>query len=99
MIGSQYEIDRGVFLERERLKAFYNNPLGIQELCDIVRSGGLLSKIAPIDDQKMVIAHNWAIEKLERIGLLDDKGLEGLIEYLLNREPTKYPGEPAKREE
>lgn len=93
MVQSKFSITKEQYIERETLKSFYNNPIGIQELCDIARAGGLLSKITPLDDTKMVLAHNWAVEKLERLGLLDEEGLEDLIRYLLTRQPTKLPAD------
>lgn len=90
MIRLEYEITKKQLLEREELKKFYNTPIGVQELCDIVRLGGLLSKIN-VGDDKAVVAHNFAVEKLERIGLLDEEGLEDLIRWMLKREPDKLP--------
>jgi len=91
VIGSQYEIGKDVYLDREELKRFYlSSNIGIQELCDIIRMGGLLSKIT---DERQVVAHNFAVEKLERIGLLDEEGLEDLVIWMLKREPTKRPTE------
>jgi len=39
------------------------------------------------------VAHNFAVEKLERLGLLDEEGLEGLIKWMLSREPQKLPAD------
>lgn len=92
MVSARYGISNEVFQEREKLKAFYNNAVGRAELCDIIRCGGLLGKIPAMDESKaMIAAHNFAVEKLERLGLLDEEGLEDLVRYLLDREPTKYP--------
>lgn len=90
MIELRYTISKAQYMEREELKRFYNTPIGIQELCDIVRMGGLLSKIT-VGNEGQVLAHNFAVEKLERLGLLDEEGLEGLIKWMLSREPQKLP--------
>lgn len=92
MISLRYDITKEQLVEREELKRFYNTPIGIQELCDIVRMGGLLSKIS-VGDDRAVVAHNFAVEKLERLGLLDEEGLEGLIKWMLSREPQKLPAD------
>ena len=90
MIRLEYEITKQQLVERQALRKFYNTPIGVQELCDIVRMGGVFQKIS-VGDDKAVVAHNFAIEKLERIGLLDEEGLEDLIRWMLKREPDKLP--------
>lgn len=91
MIGSEYPIGNETYNSREELKRFYlSSPLGVQELCDIIRLGGLLSKIT---DEREIVAHNFAVERLERIGLLDEEGLEDLVIWMLKRPATKRPVE------
>lgn len=90
MVGEEYGITKDQYLEREELKRFYNNPIGIGELCDLVRAGGLLNKI-PVGDTNAIFAHNYAIDRLERLGLLDEEYLEDLIKWMLNRQPKKLP--------
>lgn len=88
MISASYHISQAEFSERERLKRFYNTPVGRQELCQEVYDGKLLCQISTEDD---IYKHNLAVRRLERLGLLDQEGLEGLIEWMLNRDPQKYP--------
>ena len=91
MIRLEYDIDVDKYNEREDLKKFYlSSPIGVQEICDIVRVGGLLSKIT---DERQILAHNFAVEKLERMGLLDEEGLEDLVLWMLRRMPSKRPVE------
>ena len=88
MISAMYQISQAEFEERERLKAFYNTPVGIEELCRDILDGCLLSQIGD-DDQ--IYKHNLAVKRLERIGLLDEENLEDLVKWMLNREPRKFP--------
>lgn len=88
MISAEYRISREEYSERETLRRFYNTPVGRQELCREIYDGKLLGQISSEDD---IYKHNLAVRRLERIGLLDQEGLEGLVKWMLDREPTKLP--------
>jgi len=94
MVPAGYGITDEQYVERERLKSFYlSRPEGIQELCRLILTCGVFSKIDTTQDRavQMVVAHNLGIDTLERIGLLDEEGLEELVTHLLNRGATKRP--------
>ena len=90
MISAMYQITQAEFEMRERLKAFYNTPVGRQELVQDFYDGCLLSQIST-DDQ--IYKHNLAVKRLERIGLLDEENLEDLVKWMLTREPRKLPAD------
>lgn len=90
MIDARIGIDRDSYVEREELKSFYNTPTGIKILKDRILMCGLLSEIT---DPEGVTAHNICVKELERIGILDEEGLEPLLKYLLTRDATKRPAE------
>lgn len=88
MISATYQLSRTEYNERERLRAFYNTPVGREELIRDIMDGCLLSQIST-DDQ--IYKHNLAVKRLERIGLLDEENLEDLVKWMLTRDPKKYP--------
>ncbi len=90
MISASYRISKEEFNQREELKRFYNTPVGRQELCREIIDGCLLSQIST-DDQ--IYKHNLAVRRLERLGVLDEEGLMNLVEWILNRDPYKFPVE------
>ena len=90
MISAQYRISRAEYEERERLKAFYNTPVGRAELMRDIMDGCLLGQIAGEDQ---IYKHNLAVKRLERIGLLDEENLEDLVKWMLSREPRKFPAD------
>ena len=90
MISAEYRISKEEFSEREELKRFYNTPVGRQEICREIYDGKLLSQISTEDD---IYKHNLAVRRLERLGLLDQEGLEELVKWMLDREPQKLPAD------
>lgn len=90
MIDALQRIDNDEYLHRETLKAFYNNPTGVEVLTQKILMCGIFSEIR---DEQGVLAHNLCIKELEQLGILDEEGLAPLVRYLLNREPTKRPVE------
>jgi len=93
MISADYQISRQEFADREELKRFYNTPVGIKELCQEIYDGRLLGQISTDDE---ILKHNLCVRRLERMGLLDQEGLEALVKWMLSREPQKFPAENIK---
>lgn len=88
MISAEYQISRQEFSEREELRRFYNTPVGRKELCQEIYDGRLLGQISTDDE---ICKHNLCVRRLERMGLLDQEGLEGLVKWMLDRDPQKFP--------
>jgi len=90
VISADYQISRTEYEEREELRRFYNTPTGVKELCRDIYDGKLLCQISGDDD---IFKHNLAVKRLERIGILDQEGLEALVKWMLNRDPQKFPAD------
>ena len=48
----------------------------------------MLGQISTDDE---ICKHNLCVRRLERMGLLDQEGLEGLVKWMLDRDPQKFP--------
>ena len=71
-----------IIAKRIELRNLYSSAAGIRQLCDIVRSGHVLSQIG--SDPDSVVQHDFAISMLDGIGLFDEANLESIIRYLLS---------------
>lgn len=78
----------GLKSEREKLRRFYKQETGQEELYDSFRSSGLLSGTEPGAGLEYQLgARNTLIDRLERMGCLDEDNVKRLISYMVNELP------------
>lgn len=68
---------------RIRLRELYRSSTGVEQLCDIARSGCVFSQIGT--DLDAAARHDFAVAMFDDIGLFDEANLEGIIRFLLSQ--------------
>lgn len=86
MIPREQQLDNEILAVRGAKRKVYSTPEGREELAQIILESGILSEIA-CDEGRLL--HNIGIRKLEQLGLLDEEGLPGLVDWLLSQ-PLSY---------
>lgn len=94
MLDRKQRIDQELYERRIHLKEFYLQKQGILELHNLIVRSGVLSELEEGD----IALHNYAIRKLEEIGLLDEEGLDDLIIFMLKQTSNKRPPETKEGE-
>lgn len=94
MLDRKQRIDQELYERRIHLKEFYSQKQGILELHNLIVRSGVLSELEEGD----TALHNYAIRKLEEIGLLDEEGLDDLIIFMLKQASSKRPPETKEGE-
>lgn len=68
---------------RERVRSVYATENGQKELFNLILDCGLFEVI----DSDRLATRNWAIKKLEEIGILDEDVIRGLIKSYFDSNP------------
>lgn len=83
---------------RERVRSVYATENGQKELFNLILDCGLLEVI----DSDRLATRNWAIKKLEEIGILDENVIRGLIKSYFESNPRvseMYESKQYKKED
>ena len=86
MIPCEQQFDNEILSIRAAKRKVYSTPEGREELAQILLESGVLSEIVCEEGRLM---HNIGIRKLEQLGLIDEEGLPGLVNWLLSQ-PLSY---------
>lgn len=86
MIAHEQQFDDEIIRIRGDKRKVYSTPEGREELAQIILESGVLSEIVCEEGR---LLHNIGIRKLEQLGLLDEEGLPGLVNWLLSQ-PLTY---------
>ena len=86
MIPREQQFDNEIIQIRGKKRKLYATPEGREELAQIILESGVLSEIVCEEGRLM---HNIGIRKLEQLGLIDEEGLPGLVNWLLSQ-PLSY---------
>lgn len=84
MINRQQEIDRETLSKRNALKNVYRTKEGLYELARTIRECGVFDEIQC--EPGAVALRNFAIRKLEDLGMLDEESLISMLEWMLQHE-------------
>lgn len=68
---------------RDRVRCVYSSPEGQKELFNLILDCGLLETI----DESRLATRNFAIKKMEEIGILDENVIRGLIKSYFESNP------------
>ncbi len=68
---------------RDRVRSVYATENGQKELFNLLLDCGLLSVI----DGERLATRNWAVKKLEEIGILDENVIRGMIKSYFDSNP------------
>jgi hypothetical protein len=86
VIAREQQFDDEIIRIRGDKRKVYSTPEGREELAQIILESGVLSEIVCEEGR---LLHNIGIRKLEQLGLLDEEGLPGLVNWLLSQ-PLTY---------
>jgi hypothetical protein len=84
MINKEQQIDRETISKRNALKNVYRTEEGMYELARTLRECGVFDEI-PCEPGRVEL-RNFAIRKMEDLGMLDEESLISLIEWMLKHE-------------
>lgn len=84
MIDERQQIDRETIGKRNVLKNVYRTEEGMYELARTLRECGVFDQIRC--EPGVVELHNFAIRKMEDLGMLDEESLIPLVEWMLGHE-------------
>lgn len=84
MINKEQEIDRETISIRNALKNVYRTEEGLYELARTLVDCGVFEQI-PCDPAAVAL-HNFGIQKMESLGMLDAESLLPLLKWMLNHE-------------
>lgn len=77
-------LDDEAIEHRERVRRVYSTPEGQKELFNIILDCGLLQVI----DETRLATRNYAIKKLEEMGILDERVIKQMIKSYLESSPS-----------
>ena len=80
---------------RIRLRSLYQSDAGIEQLCDIARSGHVFDQVGK--DPDWAVQHDFAVALFDDIGLFDEANLKSIISFLL-RQPVFPEAEGGKED-
>ena len=76
-------LNRQIIEHRMRVRSVYSTPEGRQELFNLILDSGLLE---PIGADRLAM-RNYAIKKLQEMGMLDEAVIKGILRSWLNSSP------------
>lgn len=77
-------LDDETIAHRERVRHVYASPDGQKELFNMILDCGVLQVI----DETRLATRNFAIKKLEEMGMLDERVIRGFIKTYLESSPA-----------
>lgn len=77
-------LDREAIEHRKRVRRVYASEDGQKELFNMILDCGLLQVI----DETRLATRNYAIKKLEEMGILDERVIKGIIKTYLESSPS-----------
>lgn len=86
MIYKDQHLDNELVARRVEVRRAYETPAGKAELARRIMRYGLL---ASLDTQADVVRHNLIVQDLEEMGVLDEEGIPGFVDWLLSQ-PVCY---------